>query len=202
MPFLSVRRAVCALGASAVLVAVAAVPVLAHEERTVAGYAMEVGFIDEPVYTGDRSGLEFSVMKDDQPVTGLEDTLKAEVIYGTAHRDLPISARDGEPGWYESVFIPTAAGPYTFHIYGTIEDNAIDESFTSSPTGFDEVQETTAGQFPTTLPALTDVSAAADRGAAAADQIGIALALGALGVILGLVGVGLGVASVMRRRSA
>jgi hypothetical protein len=202
MPFLLARRAICALGISALMLAGASVPALAHEERTVAGYDMEVGFIDEPVYTGDRSGLEFSVMQDDQPVTGLEDTLKAAVIYGDAQRDLPISARDDDPGWYESVFIPTAAGPYTFHIFGTINGTAIDESFTSSPTGFDEVHETTAGQFPTTLPALTDVSAAANRGAAAADQIGLALALGGLGVLLGLVGVGLGVASVMRRRSA
>ena len=202
MFFSRFRRALCAVGVLALLFALCAVPVLAHEQRSVAGYDMEIGFIDEPVYTGDRSGLEFSVFKDGQPVTGLEQTLKAEVIYGSDHRDLPVSAPEDKPGWYQSVFIPTAAGPYTFHIYGTIEGTPVDESFTSSPTGFDEVQEVSAGQFPQTLPALADVSAAADRGAAAADQIGIALALGGLGVILGLVALGLSLATVMRRRAA
>ncbi|HEY7024235.1 MAG TPA: hypothetical protein VH371_04660 [Candidatus Limnocylindrales bacterium] len=196
------RRALGAVGFLGLLFVLAAVPVLGHEERTVAGYDMEVGFIDEPVYTGERSGLEFSVMKDDQPVTGLESTLQAEVIYGDAHRDLPVSARDDAPGWYESVFIPTAAGPYTFHIYGSIEGQQVDESFTSSPTGFDEVKDLAGGQFPTTLPSLVDVQAAAQRGAAAADQVTIALALGGLGVILGLIALGLSLATVMRRRAA
>jgi hypothetical protein len=197
-----IRRAVGAVGIFVLLFGFAVIPAMAHEQRTVAGYDMEVGFIDEPVYTGERSGLEFSVMKDDQPVTGLETTLQAQVTYGDAQRDLPLSARDDAPGWYESVFIPTAAGPYTFHIYGRIEDQPIDESFTSSPTGFDEVRDLAGGQFPNTLPALADVSAAANKGATAADQVTIALAVGGLGVVLALIALGLSLATIMRRRAA
>ena len=160
---------------------------------------LEVGLIGEPVYVGEKSGLEFFVNKGDTPVEGLEKTLKAEVIVGEAKRDLPIKARFDEKGAYESVFIPTASGKYTFHIYGTVEGDAVDESFTSSPDGFNEVQEATSGQFPVTLPTAAELSAEAKKGADAASQATIAVALGAAGLIAGLLA--LGVALAGRRRS-
>ena len=92
--------------------------------------------INEPVYVGDKSGLEFSVMKDGQPVTGLETSLKATTTYNGQTRDLPINARDGADGWYESFFIPTAVSGYTFHIFGTIESTAFStRPSTPHPTG-------------------------------------------------------------------
>ena len=96
---------------------------------------------------------------------------KAQVLFGGQQRDLTLSAREDAPGWYESVFIPTAAGKYTFHLTGTIEGQTIDESFTSSPTGFDEVNEAATGQFPNILPTTTEVSADAKKGADAAGQL-------------------------------
>ena len=94
---------------------------LAHEERTVGDYGFVVGFIDEPVYTGQKSGLELMISQADTPVEGLEETLQATVTFGEETRDLPLEPRFGEPGWYESVFFPTAAGPYTFRIFGDID---------------------------------------------------------------------------------
>ena len=91
-------------------------------------------------------------MQGEEPVEGLEETLEAEVTFGSQTRDLEISPRFGEPGAYESVFFPTAAGPYTFRIYGEVEGEAIDESFTSSPDGFGEVKELSGGQFPVQFP--------------------------------------------------
>ncbi len=195
----AVRR-LGSVGLAGLLVAAVVAPVLAHEQRDVSGYSFEVGLIGEPVFVGQRSGLEVHVTRDDQPISGLAKTLSAQVIYGDGTRDLPLTERDGDPGWYESVFIPTAAGKYTFHISGTIDGTAIDESFTSSPTGFNEVQEATAGQFPSTLPTVTELSAEAKKGADAAGQVPIALALGAAGLIAGLLGLGIGLAG--RRRSA
>ena len=193
----TVRR-IGAAGLAGLLIVLLASPALAHEERDVAGYSFEVGLINEPVYVGQKSGLEFFVNKAGTPVEGLEKTLKAEVIAGQAKRDLPISARFGEKGAYESVFIPTAGGKYTFHISGTIEGTAVDESFTSSPSGFNEVQEAASGQFPVTLPTAAELSAEARKGADASTQLPIALALGAGGLLVGLVA--LGVALAGRRR--
>lgn len=196
----SVRRALSAGGLFALGALVAATPVLAHEVREVQGYQFVVGFIDEPVFTGQKSGLEFEVARIDEPVAGLAETLEAEVIYGDQRRDLPLSPRFGEDGWYQSVFFPTAAGSYTFRIFGTLEGQQIDESFTSGPETFNEVEEATSGQFPVSLPTASELAADAERGAEAADRVNIALAVGAAGIILGLIAVGLGLAG--RRRPA
>ena len=61
---------------------------------------------------------------------------------------LVLSPIGDELGSYRSVFFPTAPGDYTFHITGEIEGNPVDESFTSSPEGFDSVQATEELQFP------------------------------------------------------
>ena len=175
-----------------------AAPVAAHESRQVGDYEIVVGFVGEPVFTGQKSGLEFFVTKAETPVEGLEGTLVAEVIYGDARRDLPVSPRFGQPGAYQSIFFPTAAGPYTFHISGTIEGTAFDESFTSSEEGFNEVEEATAGQFPVQFPAPVDLAADAKSGRDAAAQMPLALGLGAAGTLLGLVGLGIHLAG--RRR--
>jgi hypothetical protein len=193
------RRAAAAAVVAVSLVAVAAPLALAHEERELGDYAIEVGLIDEPVFVGESSGLELGVTRADQPVLGLESTLKAQVIVGDKSMDLPLSAREEQPGWYQSEFIPTQAGPYTFHITGTIEGQAVDERFTSSPGGFNEVQDTAAGQFPVQFPSQADLVAQAKQGADAAAQLPIAIALGAAGLIAGLLA--LGVALAVRRRA-
>ena len=156
-----------------------AAPVLAHEEREVDGYDVEVGFMNEPVFVGDKSGLEFFVNKDDQPVTGLEKTLKAEVIYGTTKRDLPLDARLGEAGAYESVFIPTAAGQYTFHIYGTMP-TARDGRVVHLEPGRASTRSrrSTAGQFPVQLATAAELQAAAAKGQDAANLVMPALVIG------------------------
>jgi len=171
----------------------------AHEVRQIGAYALAVGFIGEPVFTGDESGLELVVTRSGTPVEGLETTLVAEVTYGDARRNLPLSPVPDRPGAYESAFIPTAAGPYTFHISGTIERTAIDESFTSSPTGFEEVEELSAGQFPIQFPAPAELAADARRGRDAAAQMPLALGLGAAGMILGLTALGVALAGRRRR---
>lgn len=194
-----VRRLI-AVAAAALFTLLATGVATAHEEREVAGYSVVVGFIDEPVFVGQKSGLEFFVNKGDTPVEGLEATLKAEVIYQDQKRDLPLDARFGEKGAYESVFFPTAAGAYTFHIFGTIEGQAIDESFTSSPDGFSEVEALSGGQFPVQFPAQADLVADVQAAKTASSQVTIALVLGAAGLVAGLVGIGLALAA--RRRSA
>lgn len=195
-------RAVALAALAGALLGLAAVaPVFAHQQVDFGPYHLEVGFIDEPVYVGDKSGLEFDVFQGTNPVSGLEKTLKAQVVYHGQTRDLDIQPEtDDSNNFYRAYFIPTAAGPYTFHIYGTIVGMAFDNSYTSSPTGFDEVQDAQPGEFPVQLPTLAEVQADAQKGADAAGQVTIALVLGGAGVVIGLFGVGLALAA--RRRPA
>ncbi|HEY6570769.1 MAG TPA: hypothetical protein VIZ22_10780 [Candidatus Limnocylindrales bacterium] len=195
----TVRRLGGAVTVAALFSLLAAGTSLAHEVRDVGEYTVVVGFIDEPVFVGQKSGLEFFVDKGDTPVDGLEQTLKAEVIYQDQHRDLPIEARFGEEGAYESVFFPTAAGPYTFHISGTLDGQAIDESFTSSPEGFSEVEDLASGQFPVQFPSQAEVVSDAQAGRAAQTQATIGIAVGVIGLVVAVVAVGLALSA--RRRA-
>jgi hypothetical protein len=126
-----------------------AVSVSAHEQRTVAtDYTFVVGFINEPAISGDTNGIELTVTKGDAPVEGLEGTLKARVIFGDQTKDVALEPAWQQPGVYEAVFIPTAPGDYTFQFTGMIESATIDETFTSSPEGFDSVTDRAELEFP------------------------------------------------------
>jgi len=193
------RPGIAAAAAAAVL-ALSAGSVLAHEVRQVGDYTIVIGFIDEPVFVGQKSGLEILITTgDEQPVEGLEETLTAEAIQGDASRELTLSPRFGEPGWYQAFFFPTRAGAYTFRITGSIEGQEIDESFTSSPEGFSEVEEVSSAQFPVQLPAAAELADQARRGADAAGLVPVALSLGAAGLVAGLAGLGLALGA--RRRA-
>lgn len=171
--------------------------VLAHESRQVGDLTFVVGFLDEPVYSGQKSGLDLRVSRGEAPVQGLEESLEATVTFGDATRDLAIEPVFGEPGAYRSVFFPTAAGRYTFRIFGEVDGQAIDESFTSGPGTFSEVQDAVGGQFPVAFPGMADLARDAEAGAGAATTATVALVGGAAGLLAGLVALGLTLA---RRR--
>jgi hypothetical protein len=123
---------------------------LAHEHRDVGDYTFTVGFINEPAIQGDTNGIWVEVLKGEEPVVGLADTLQAQVIFGDQTRDFELVPAWGEDGVYQAVFIPTEPGDYTFRFFGQIEGVDVDESFTSSPEGFDSVAPRADLEFPTT----------------------------------------------------
>ena len=170
----------------------------AHEQRDVGDYTFTVGLLQEPVFTGQKSGLDLRVARGDEPVAGLEATLDAQVTFNGQSRDLEITPVFGTPGAYQSVFFPTAAGPYSFHITGDVEGNPVDETFTSGPDTFSEVQDVAGGQFPIQYPATGDIARDAEAGANAAATSTIGVVLGGAGLLVGLVALGLTIA---RRRT-
>jgi hypothetical protein len=155
------RGAVAALAVAGLLLLAPALA-SAHEHREIAGgrYTMVVGFSSEPAYTGFLNGLDLRVTDNSQatpaaggaptgaPVEGLEQTLKADIIYGNQTRELTLEPRYNTPGAYDGWIVPMAAGDYSFHIYGTIGDTPVDETFTSSPEGFSAVTDQATIQFP------------------------------------------------------
>jgi hypothetical protein len=201
------------LFAVALIAAVCAlvVPALAsaHERRELGEgrYSVIVGFSTEPAFTGFMNGLDLYVYDNSMatpaadggdvtgaPVEGLESTLQVEIIYGDQTMALPLEARWNSPGEYDAWVVPMAAGDYTFHIFGTINDLAVDETFTSSPEGFGSVTDQSTIQFPqstssTGAPVFGTVNGGGiDFGAAGGAAAG--LVIGAAGLFL-----------VMRRRN-
>lgn len=201
-----------AIGVAALVVGfTGAGPASAHEERTVGRYHVEVGFGDEPAYTGEKNSVVmFLNDANDKPVVDLGDTLKVDVTQaGSADDAQKLSMTmqpnfevggDGTPGDYRAWFIPTAPGPYTFHFTGNIKGQKVDEKFSSSPTTFDEVQDPAQVEFPAKNPTTGQLSdkvdrenqrlnaALADARRQASDEAGTARLIAIVGVVVGVLG--------------
>lgn len=184
------RRVASALACCAVIAWLTVSPQLAfaHESRDVADgtYAMVVGFLSEPAYIGQPNGLDLKVTKyGGKPPTDLDQSLTVDVITGSNPPMALTLAPLGDGAW-AGYFIPTVAGDYSFHISGTIEDQPVDETFTSSPNGFASVESTTDAAYPPLVTSTgPDVSAQID---AAQDDASSARTLGIIGIAVGAVG--------------
>ncbi len=132
------------------VLALIAAPVAAHEERTVGAYDVELGWRGEPAYVGVLNGPEFFVhdASTGDPVTGLETTLHLMVHFGDQEKMLDFYQVEDDPGHYTADLIPTRPGDYTFHIFGKINDQDVDEQFTSADGYFDSVDPATDVMFP------------------------------------------------------
>lgn len=137
-------------------------------------------------------------------VTGVT-TLQVEVTHvaSSVSQIMDLNEAWNSPGHYKSEFIPTSPGAYNFRFFGDLQGQAIDESFESSNTTFDEVTNATEIQFPVQLSGLretenaargaleianaagTDASDASDSASSANTLAIVALALALLGLVLG-----------------
>ena len=196
----------------ALFVALSAAPALAHEEKKDGAYDLLVGFGNEPAFLGEQNFVQIFVHDaNGKPVTNI-DTLKVAVEAQGKSMNLPVEPSFdpdsglGTQGEYNAFFIPTALGKYTFHLTGSIKGQKIDESFTSGPETFSEVEDPTTVQFPNKVPTLEAVStrlvqesqrttdqidaaqASADSAASSAKTIAwVGVILGALGLITAIV---------------
>ena len=172
MHFVRSRRVGVALVASAFAVMLVAGVADAHIVKTFGKYTVALGWVHEPTYVGEQNAVQV-VIKDaaGKAVTDLNDgDLKVTVSVGGKTSD-PLDLLNtfdpdtglGIPGDYEAPLIPTAPGDYTFHLSGTIDGTAVDETATSSDATFNSVVDATGIQFPNQLPALTDIITRLDR---------------------------------------
>jgi hypothetical protein len=202
-------------------------PAAAHEARHVGGLDLVVGFGQEPAYAGQPNSVELLLSAGGNPVTDLGDTLTVSVGFGDQSKDLSVEpffevGEFGTPGDYRAWFIPTRAGQYSFHFTGTIRGTKIDETFTSGPKTFGDVENPTDAEFPVQDPtngeladridreiprleaAVTDVKTSVDRSVgSAADDASSARTLALVGVALGALGLIAAIAAIaMTRRSS
>ncbi len=110
-------------------------------------YLVVVGFVNGPVYTGDKSGVELIIMTPDpanpldsrapeaKPVEALERSLKVEVKAGPHAKVFDLKPAYRAPGRYEAVFYPTVPTTYTFRFFGTVHDMPVDFTFSCNPMG-------------------------------------------------------------------
>lgn len=191
----------------AVVAGATATPARAHEARTGGGVRFVVGWGDEPAYTGSKNSVQVTVTEASggAPVTDLGDGLKVEVIKTGEKLTLPLTPNFragafGTPGDYRAWLTPTRPGAYTFRITGSVRGQNVNESFSSSPTTFNDVEDAANIQFPEKdptpgqlatrvdreFPRLDAALAKAEDDAASARTLGLAgLAVGAAGLLAG-----------------
>jgi hypothetical protein len=193
-------------------------PASAHEVRSVGAYQFTVGWLHEPAYADEQNAVQF-LLKDSKgnPVTDLGDTLKVEVIYQT--QKMPALSLNptfdpdtglGMPGEYLASIIPTRPGNYTFHFTGSVKGQSVDQSFTSSPTTFNPVEEPTAVEFPAQDPTRAQVSQRLDRidarvaaaQTSAKNDADLARNLAIAGIVLGALGTVALIITLTRRSAA
>ncbi len=139
----------------------------AHEKRSAGPYALEVGWLIEPAYVSVPNAVFLEVVdaQSDLPVDHLDQTLMVEVIVGgaAARRTFDLQVIAQEPGHYQARFVPTAAGDYTFRVFGTIGSLRIDERFESGPGRFDPVVSDRPLQFPRPTTTSDDLAERLDQ---------------------------------------
>jgi hypothetical protein len=173
----------------------------AHERRKIANEQAEVvvGWLVEPAYIDQPNGVDFRVTNPatQQPIEGLEKTVKVEVIKGGVSRTFDLRARFGLKGAYTADIIPTSTGDYAFRFTGEINGVKIDERFESGPGRFDGIKPLNAVQFPAAQPTVGELKAQLDDARAAADS---ARTIAFVGVAAGVVGLLAAAASLLLRR--
>jgi hypothetical protein len=188
-----------------------ATPALAHERRAVGGYQFVVGWGDEPAYSTFKNSVQLTLSEANggPPVTDLGDSLKVELIKGSDKTTLPLEANFrvgtfGTPGDYRAWVTPTRPGRYTFHFTGTIRGQRVDESFTSSNTTFDDVEDVAISEFPAKDPSTGQLATRVEREVPRLDRRADALEarvrnahrVAAVGVVVGTAGVAIGALAV------
>jgi hypothetical protein len=158
--------------------------VAAATGATPAGEAAEHTHAEGAVEVQDTADEEATAM----PVNDLADSLKAELIFGDARKELVLEPQWGEEGAYTAYVLPTAPGDYTWRIFGTIEDTPVDVSMASGPDTFSAVEPKTTVAFPAAEPALADLQASIDEGAR---MVRLAFWAGLGGLVLGVIAIAL-----------
>lgn len=167
----------------------------AHEISKAGPYRIAIGWLFEPpsgtvTWVGQPNAVQIFV---DKPTSGSEigdpvgdlnkdcdhPNIQVTVAFGstTSKPFCPQPAYDPDTGLgrqdeYDATLIPTVAGDYTFHVYGTIHGEKVDHTVKSGPDTFDTVGDASTAEFPTAAPALADVAAKVDQvGARAGDAL-------------------------------
>ncbi|MDQ3897723.1 MAG: hypothetical protein M3326_10875 [Actinomycetota bacterium] len=197
------RSLAVALSLAAVLAAVGAAPASAHERRTAGAFQFVVGWGDEPAYSGFKNSVQVTITEagGGAAVTDVTDSLKVEVMKGPDKMTAPLVPNFrvgafGTPGDYRAWVTPTRPGSYTFHVTGSIRGQNVDESFSSSRTTFNDIEDGATIQFPAKDPTTGQLATRVDREVPrldaavdrAEDRAGTAQTLGFIGLAVGVLG--------------
>ena len=118
-----------------------------HTIDSVGDYRLEIGWMNEPVVSGETNGVELFVSPLEPELTleeqefkngvsGLEKSLKMQLVLKDEKITLPLTEDHNIPGKYYAFVNPTVAGFYQANILGNIGDTSV--SLSMHPPKVDE----------------------------------------------------------------
>ena len=159
-------RALVAALLAAFATAVATVP--AHVRETSGPFRVELGWADEPAYSGLRNAVEVTVRDAaGAPVADPRAALRVEVSFGAARRELALEPT-GARGAFAAAVVPTRPGVYAFHVTGTLRGRRVDVEATCSDATFACVEGAAKIQFPVAEPSAGELDRKLERALARA----------------------------------
>ena len=122
-------------------------PAEAHITKVFGNYLVEIGWDNEPVYSGLVNSAQVTIKKGSgdsaKPVINALKDLQISVKYGTVTKPLDFLPSSTVDGQYDAVLIPTRVGTYSLVFAGTVEGQAIDAEIP-----LDDVASVDALNFP------------------------------------------------------
>jgi hypothetical protein len=108
----------------------------AHTVDSVGEYRLEIGWMNEPVVSGETNGIELyvspldlSISLEEQEfkngIAGLEKTLKIQLVFKEDKITLSLKPDHNKPGKYYAFVDPTVPGFYQANILGSIKETTV-----------------------------------------------------------------------------
>lgn len=187
-----------------------------HTVDSVGQYRVEIGWMNEPVVSGETNAIEFYVSPlepdlalEDQVfengISGLKKTVKIQLIYKDESITLPLSPDHNIPGKYYAFINPTVSGFYQANVLGAIEDTPISLSMHPPKVDerayieFPEPSDLTLTQIinghTTLIGDITDLKNSVDNLEQANSND-----VGYVGIIVGIIGIILAIAAFLNSR--
>jgi hypothetical protein len=189
-----------------------------HTVDSVGEYRVEIGWMNEPIVSEETTAIEFYVSPlesglelEDQifknGITGLQKTIKIQLVFKDENITLNLSPDHDTPGKYHAFVTPTVSGYYQANILGTIIDTPI--SLSMHPP---KVNERSYIEFPEpidlvlnqTIDANTIINEDIDNlkvsisNLEQSQQIGV----GYVGIVIGIIGVIIAITALIKSQKS
>lgn len=132
-------------------------PAEAHITKVFGNYQVEIGWDNEPVYTGLLNAAQVTIKKGTgdgaKPVINALKNMQISLKYGGVTKPLDFLPSSTVDGQYDAPLIPTRVGTYSLVFKGAIEDQAIDTEIQ-----LDDVASVDALNFPPSASSSADTA--------------------------------------------
>jgi len=197
----------------------------AHTVDAVGEYRVEIGWMNEPVVSGETNAIEFYVspliMCPEIPesikcaesqefqngIEGLKKTVKMQLIFKDENITLPLSPDHDIPGKYYAFVNPTVSGFYQANMLGQIEDTPISLSMHPPKVAerayieFPEPSDLTVTQMIDGHTALISDMSTLKESVDALEGVNSSVNAGYVGIFIGMAGIIIAVIALVRSKS-